>query len=193
MQQRDKKVMEYAIQKKGSNFLEIGGGDFGYKNFGKLTKNYYSIDVNEKLKIPNLVIQDLEKNPVLPFKDNFFDCVLLLDVLEHLNNRHEIVGEIKRVAKKDALILISLPNEFSYQPVWYHIKGVNWMSGAEHGHKYMYDVKSAREYVSKHFKIESEEYFWLDGKLGFLGKLNQYLAKKYPRWFARNILYKCRI
>lgn len=53
---------------------------------------------------------DLERGH-LPFDDAEFQCVLCLDVLEHLENIHEIFDELVRVAAK--WIIVSLPNPWS--------------------------------------------------------------------------------
>jgi len=194
MKTKEDIVRNYLEEKRGLKFLEIGGGEFGYKYFGNFTKDYTGIDiVQPKENIPPVFIkQDLEKDEKLRFNDGTFDVIIALDVLEHLNNRHEIMRELKRVLKNEGIMIISLPNEFSYQPIWYHIKGINWMSGSEFGHKYMYDLKTAREYIEKHLKIEEEIFLYLDGKLEFLGGLNMLLARKFPRLFARNFLFKCK-
>lgn len=44
----------------------------------------------------------------LPFDDNAFDCVVLADVLEHLDDPHGALDEALRVARRSAIIL--LPN-----------------------------------------------------------------------------------
>ena len=199
---RDKKVIEYLKEKKGGKFLELGCWDYGFKLCAPFSKEYVGVDVRD-VKHPSkykFLKQDLEKNPKLPFEDQSFDCIIAMDVLEHLNNRHEVMEEIKRLIKKDGLIIISLPNEYSYQPIWYHIKGVEWISYHHDevdmdniGHKYFYSIKSAREYVSKHFEIKEEGYFWLNGMVVFHKKISQWLAEHYPRFLARNVLYKCNL
>lgn len=45
----------------------------------------------------------------LPFKDNFFDTVLFLDVLEHIPDDQKVVHEAKRVLKKGGCIIITSP------------------------------------------------------------------------------------
>lgn len=50
---------------------------------------------------------DLEKEKI-PFDNNFFDCVICLDVLEHLDNIHDAFDELCRVSKR--YVIISLPN-----------------------------------------------------------------------------------
>lgn len=52
---------------------------------------------------------DLEKC-ALPFPDNSFECVLCLDVLEHLDNIHRTFDELCRVSKRH--VIISLPNPY---------------------------------------------------------------------------------
>ena len=53
---------------------------------------------------------DLEKEKIA-FPDNSFDCVLCLDVLEHLDNIHEVFDEICRVTQR--YVIISLPNPWA--------------------------------------------------------------------------------
>jgi len=40
----------------------------------------------------------------LPFPDNSFDCVMIIDVLHHCNNPEEVLNEAKRVTRKHILI-----------------------------------------------------------------------------------------
>ncbi len=50
---------------------------------------------------------DLEAGPI-PFGDNSFDTVLCLDVLEHVDNIHDVFDELCRVSRRH--VIISLPN-----------------------------------------------------------------------------------
>ena len=59
---------------------------------------------------PDIVQIDLE-NEVLPFNNNEFDCVMCLDVLEHLENIHACFDELCRVSVE--WIIISLPNPYN--------------------------------------------------------------------------------
>jgi len=51
---------------------------------------------------------DLEKG--IKFKDNSFDKILALDVLEHLENRNQFLKEVKRLVKPGGLIFLAIPN-----------------------------------------------------------------------------------
>lgn len=91
------------------DILNLGGGGERFlekylKEMGYSYSKYVEIDIagNPDLKL------NLEKDLPLPFEDNSFDTVIATDVLEHLDNLHEVFDEIVRVCKEH--IIISLPN-----------------------------------------------------------------------------------
>jgi len=51
---------------------------------------------------------DLETSPPLPFESDRFDCVLCIDVLEHLDNLHAVFVDLIRMSKRH--VIVSLPN-----------------------------------------------------------------------------------
>lgn len=53
---------------------------------------------------------DLEEQGI-PYDDDAFDCVLCLEVLEHLDNNHHVFDELCRVAESH--VIISLPNPWA--------------------------------------------------------------------------------
>ena len=63
---------------------------------------------------------------LLPFPDDAFDLVLAIEVLEHVPDPEEALGEIARVASAD--LIVSVPRE----PLW---RGANLLRG-----KYVRDV-----------------------------------------------------
>jgi SAM-dependent methyltransferase len=68
--------------------------------------DYTGIDIDGT---PDLRL-DLERVDKLPFPDRTFHAVVCSDVLEHLNNLHQIFGELVRVA--DRYLILSLPNNW---------------------------------------------------------------------------------
>lgn len=87
--------------------LDIGADECHLKNHLSSNVEYVGIGLGNN---PDLIKVDLEKDKI-PFPDNSFDCVLCLDVLEHLENIHEMFDEICRVSQK--WVVISLPNPYS--------------------------------------------------------------------------------
>ncbi len=103
-----------------------------------------------KKQFPNL---DLREGSAykLPFKDNSFDMVLCLEVLEHLDNPAKALSEIARVSKKYAII--SVPKE-----PWFRIsnflRGKNlkrWGNDIEHINHW--SARSFKKFVSKDMRI----------------------------------------
>ncbi len=58
----------------------------------------------------------------LPFEDNSFDLVCAFDVIEHVENDQLAVNEIKRVAKKNGVIFITIP---AFISIWSHHDVIN--------------------------------------------------------------------
>jgi SAM-dependent methyltransferase len=65
--------------------------------------HYVGIDLYGR---PDVLVNLEQVN--LPFGDSVFDCVVCLDVLEHLEHIHALSDEIVRVARQ--YLIISLPN-----------------------------------------------------------------------------------
>ena len=99
------------VAKKFRNYLKESildvGCDEGYLR--ELISNdvkYIGVDMGGKPDfITNLEIDKLDR-----FDDKSFHTVLCTDVLEHLNNLHDVFDDICRVSKK--YIIISLPNSW---------------------------------------------------------------------------------
>jgi SAM-dependent methyltransferase len=68
---------------------------------------YTGIDLSDEADVR----QDLMADGRLPFADRSFDGVVCSDVLEHLENLHQVFEELVRVAK--AHLLVTLPNNWN--------------------------------------------------------------------------------
>lgn len=53
----------------------------------------------------------------IPFKDNFFDIVIGLDMLDHVPNYKKCMGEINRVLKKGGKLVLTVENHRSLWPI----------------------------------------------------------------------------
>ncbi|MDD0852507.1 class I SAM-dependent methyltransferase [Halobacteriovorax sp. GB3] len=65
-----------------------------------------------ELEIDNIDFSLVEPN-VLPFEDESFDAVLLMDVIHHLEDIEAGLKEVLRVLKKDGKILVFEPNKLN--------------------------------------------------------------------------------
>ena len=86
--------------------LEIGSGkDYQKNNFKDMCDEWVSFDYN----IRSNTIDIQGDGQCLPFKDGVFDCVVSIDVLEHVPYPEKMIKEIQRVLKKDGILILSTP------------------------------------------------------------------------------------
>jgi SAM-dependent methyltransferase len=104
-----KKILDFGS---GSGFLvnelqQIGVNAYGVDNAAP------AIEYGTSLGIKSLSV--LASGASLPFADGYFDCVLAMDVLEHLPEEQAVLKELKRVLKKDGVLIITVP---AYMFLW---------------------------------------------------------------------------
>lgn len=122
-------------------------------SFGEVTSIEYDKDCCEfasertGLQIINGSITEL------PFQDEMFDLVCAFDVIEHVEDDQLAVSEMKRVAKKDGVIFITIP---TFMSLWSHHDVIN-----HHFRRYKYSQieklfesqKNGNEIFSSYFNF----------------------------------------
>ncbi|MFO7964776.1 MAG: methyltransferase domain-containing protein [Desulfobacterales bacterium] len=73
------------------------------------------------------------KEDHLPFDDCRFDCVLSVDVQEHLNDPNPFTSELRRVTKKGGKVIVTVPNGDDTKPV-VRLKRLVGMTNDVYGH-----------------------------------------------------------
>lgn len=106
-------IQRYARKKNNLKILDVGCGTGGtmlaLQQYGKvwgIDISKLCIDYCKKNGLKNVQIAGATK---LPFKENTFDIVLMLDVIEHVKNDNKAMAEAKRVLKPNGLLLITIP------------------------------------------------------------------------------------
>lgn len=136
------------------NILDIGcGTGQNVKAFSKLGESF-GIDNSKdallfcrKKGLKNVALGSANK---IPFKDNTFEVVTLLDVLEHVKEDTALV-EINRVLKKRGLLLVTVP---AYQWLW-----SRWDEVLHH--KRRYSKKTLINLLEMHgFKVIKASYLY---------------------------------
>jgi 2-polyprenyl-3-methyl-5-hydroxy-6-metoxy-1,4-benzoquinol methylase len=145
----------------GKTCLDIGSdnGIISYLLRDRLGGTWYSTDlIPETVEcIRRLVGERVMpmKGHVLPFPDSMFDCVVVVDMFEHLENDAEFANELKRVVKPGGVVVANVPN-----PVHGPVRLIKQMVGqtdAAHGHvRHGYQEGEIDKLLGSEFQKESE-------------------------------------
>jgi len=157
---------------KNKKILEIGCGDGGVIQFLKKDNWVIGVDISkngvEFLKQEHNMksFQADISYEKLPFKDESFDVVIILETIEHLKCPHHAIEEIQRVLKKEkGLVIISIPNP-------------------KNGHKFLYPAlfkfKNFKEYLlNNRFHIKSTSTYGFCPP--FWNKYRKFILKKHNK------------
>jgi ubiquinone/menaquinone biosynthesis C-methylase UbiE len=98
------------IGKKKLKILDVGSGTGGLLNFfEKKGHDVYGIEPNKKYfdyskkKIKNSVNDNFENHK---YPTNFFDFVLIIGTLEHVNDPLKTLKEVDRISKKNSILVV---------------------------------------------------------------------------------------
>ena len=107
---RDEKVRRWLGSFATGRVLDIGCSDCVMAGFMASGSNYVGLDY------PETALDWYQSRPhvfgdanQLPFSHGSFNCVLLLDVLEHLSDPHVAIGEAWRVLGSDGILILKVP------------------------------------------------------------------------------------
>jgi SAM-dependent methyltransferase len=151
-------LVRYLLKDTHSLILDIGCSTY------KIRNDAIGIDIRLHKK-PNIVGSVFN----IPFPDNYFDSVTMLEVLEHMNkpNQHKALHEIKRVLKPNGLFIMSMPNLSKWFYIPYHMIWAIWeqtvMKEYRHDHIGMFPQSYVESILKYHFQfIKSIRIAWLD-------------------------------
>jgi SAM-dependent methyltransferase len=186
-----------------NNFLEELGSKDKYildigceygSSLSRIAKNNkcFGIDSNENAlrmaRQRGIKTFHRDLNQGLSFKNNFFDIVIITSVLEHLLDPIKMIEDIKRVMKKDGMLIISLPNDFEIiRRFKFLIFGRDQEIDDElnpHTHLHLLSVSRWEEFLSRHFFIRE---IYNDSRI------SRSLAKILPNIFSIEKIWVCRV
>lgn len=147
-------ILKYV--KKAKRILDIGCGD-GYLTslLAPLCGQVIGIDYDltgikiafDKLKNVSTLLLIRADCYNLPFKNEYFDFVVLSDVIEHLKNPEVCLKEIKRILSSDGMFLLTTPK-------W---RNDRWW---DKEHVKEYRIEELVDLLSKYFTFVSLSFFW---------------------------------
>lgn len=123
----------------------------------------------------------------LPFDDDEFDVVVLLDNLEHLFYPDALIKKAKRVGRQ---IVISVPNFNSFPArIQVLLGGVPENNRPNKGHVYWFNYNVLKNILKdSNLKIVSLQInvFWGDRR--FIGSIIKFLGRFFPNFFALSLV-----
>ena len=187
--------------KKGNRILDVGCGDgcFAHHVKDKFNEIYGAEIAKEAAFIArkrNVLTSVMDLNSSLSYKDNTFDAVTCLDVVEHLLDPGTLIEEIYRVLKPDGQLVLTTPNIRNFRNLYTLIfKGIFPQTSPDAfvwggGHLHFF----TREDIKNIFKkagFKRIEFFINQGQF-FLSKKRKVVRlligeKTFGEWFCNSI------
>jgi 2-polyprenyl-3-methyl-5-hydroxy-6-metoxy-1,4-benzoquinol methylase len=117
-------VDKFSREWAGLKILEIGCGEGSLLELLSRRNEVHGADVSssgvEIVRRKGITCHHIDaSNEKLPYQDNYFDIVITLETIEHVENPHRMVWEIKRLLKPGGTLLISIPGEGVNHPFIY--------------------------------------------------------------------------
>ena len=129
---------------------------------------YKGIDIGGK---PDVKV-NLEKEKI-PFRKNSFQVVMCLDVLEHVDNLHDVLDQIKDIARE--YIILSFPNELRWSNLFKYFKGgINnreFGFSPENRHKWFLSYSQSRDFIREYARQNNLKIHDEYTDLGRVGKV----------------------
>ncbi len=157
----------YIKLKSSSKILQIGCGPLDLINYFKIGKRYsidpladmYKKKFDIDYKSTNLKKASGEN---IPFPDNYFDLVIINNVIDHTHLPEKVMEEIHRVLKKDGILSLDVQ---TYQKsflilakIYGFFKKIFKKEMFNIHHPYMFQVSDVNKLVGKDFNIVYREF-----------------------------------
>lgn len=165
----------------GSRVLDAGCG-IGQIS-GRYADRYTIFGIDEQKQAIDYCIECWQGNYVkgslynIPYEDNFFDLVLFLDAIEHLDNPVKALVELKRILKPEGKILVCTMNYdsplwFILEHTWHRFAGGTCKPYSEDVHPTQYTPKLMRDHCSTLFEEISLHTRIMHMEIFFVGRKN---------------------
>jgi len=190
----------YSLPKdKEYKLLDVGAADKILQRLIPENIKYFGLDIDGDYDYQ----VNLDEGKI-PIKKDTFDIIVCTETLEHVLYPHKIMEEIMRVAKPNAIFILSMPNELNFYIRLQYLFNVKsevqmpFQTILKHGHIHTPRVKDIIKFFSNYVEIKKIHYCWYSRNfsrtegikkngLFILDKLFNNLAKVRPSLFARNV------
>lgn len=106
-------ALKSALPKFEGSLLDIGCGKMPYKDYifkHSQVKNYVGLDIESALEYDTVIKPDFTwDGKTMPFDNDFFDCALATEVLEHCPEPEVVLKEVHRALKPEGVFFFTVP------------------------------------------------------------------------------------
>jgi len=166
-----------SLLEKGEKLLDLGCGDGMLLALAKKQGKYqklYGVDIaavvvqrakktllRKLVENKDFILKTANLDNGLPFRNNYFDAVTCIAVLEHIFDPYFTIGEIKRILKTGGLLILEVPNLVWFPRRLSVLLGNLPKTGDEEGwdsaHLHYFTFKAIKELLKDYgFRIEYE-------------------------------------
>lgn len=105
------KVLELLGNIKGKRSLDCGAGKGAFtKQLIRRNGDVYACDIDRNRFKLNIPFREANFDKKIPFRNSFFDGVVSIEVIEHLENPAIFIKELSRILRKNGELIITTPN-----------------------------------------------------------------------------------
>lgn len=172
-------IMDFAKPDKGEKILDVGCGTGTYGlEFAKIGLEVTCLDMSERmLKIAKTKSGDIDmilgNAEGMPFRDNTFDLIVGITLIEFLDRPEKAIQEMKRVLKREGRIILGVLNRFSLFAFYERISQNEIYANAKFYSIFELKKLGVKRWDSTLFAFKKMPRFLLD----CLGKFDRILSK----------------
>ena len=181
---------------KNSKVLDLGCND-GEVRHSLINPDYYGADLDRglvnMLRGLNIPAEQLDLNKdSIPFSQEKFDYILLLDILEHVVDPRKILLDAKSRLSPNGKLVVSLPNDYHILNKIRFIFNKHLTEDPFHpfGHLHYFPIKSGEIFLKKAgFRVLKRVKMPPTKPLFLPQSLKNFLGNNFQQSFARVIIY----
>ena len=148
--------------------LEVGSGPIGIVSHFEAAERHAVDPLNDFFASQPALVQHRNsgvtygsaRGEELPFEDNYFDLIIIENVIDHVQNADGVMRELHRVLKPDALLYLAV----NLHPSWgAFVHRIVSALRIDKGHPHTFTIRGIRQFLKGHrFNVLHDE--WQDYK-----------------------------
>ena len=163
----EKNIISKILKKQNvKRILDFGCNDGLLNKYLDNNINYWGVDNNKKikkeLKLYSKNIKIIKKK--IPFKNDFFDCVVLSHVLAHIENPNKLIRNLENKLRIKGIFIIVSPNK-SYKFFYSFINIFNNYNPDTTIYKYYSSLEIKNKFLKDYEILDTLNYSIKNGKI----------------------------